>query len=83
VKDYVDIDALIQHGVSLSMALAAGIVVYGRRFNPLITLKALSFFDDVESLPLDVRSRLSASVAAVDITRLPSLPAFVPRKEAP
>ena len=83
VKDYLDIDALIQHGVSLSIALAAGSVVYGRRFNPLITLKALSFFDDVEGLPLDVRNRLSASVGAVEITRLPLLPAFVPRKKAP
>jgi hypothetical protein len=27
--------------------LAAGAVVYGRSFNPMITLKALSYFEDV------------------------------------
>ena len=46
-KDYLDIDALLQHGIDLPTALAAGRVIYGRSFNPVITLKALSFFDDV------------------------------------
>lgn len=35
VKEYVDIDALLQHGIALPTALAAGAVVYGRSFNPL------------------------------------------------
>jgi hypothetical protein len=39
VKDYLDLDALLRHGIDLPMVLAAGMVVYGRRFNPLITLK--------------------------------------------
>ncbi|MDP9052828.1 MAG: hypothetical protein M3N93_00775 [Acidobacteriota bacterium] len=43
VKDYLDIDALLQQGIDLPTVLAAGMVVYGRPFNPLITLKALSF----------------------------------------
>jgi len=71
VKDYLDIDALLQHGVGLPSALAAGSVIYGRRFNPLITLKALCFFDDVPALADAVRKRLSAAVEAVDVTRLP------------
>lgn len=53
--------------------LAAGAVVYGRSFNPLITLKALSYFEDVPALPGDVRQRLRAAVEAVDPTRLPVL----------
>ena len=53
--------------------LTAGRVVYGRRFNPVITLKALSYFDDVPDLPAEVRGRLSRAVAGVDITRLPEL----------
>ena len=57
-KDYLDIDALIQHGIDLPTALAAGRIVYGRSFNPMITLKALSFFDDVPTLPAEVRRRL-------------------------
>src|ERR1039458_6790064 len=80
-KDYLDIDALLRHGVDLPMALAAGSVVYGRRFNPLITLKALSFFDDLPMVSAEVRDRLSAAVAAVDVTKPPALTAWVPSGE--
>jgi hypothetical protein len=81
-KDYLDIDTLLRHGVDLPTALAAGSVVYGRSFNPIVTLKALSFFDDVPALPVEVRARLSAAVAAVDVAKLPSLTAFAPRAES-
>ena len=82
MKDYLDIDALLQHGVDLPTMLAAGGVVYGRSFNPLITLKALSYFNDVPKLPPEVRSRLLAAVAAVDPARdLPSLTAILQRLE--
>jgi hypothetical protein len=53
--------------------LAAGAIVYRRSFNPPITLKALSDFDDVPSLPADVQERLRAAVEAVDPARLPVL----------
>jgi nucleotidyltransferase AbiEii toxin of type IV toxin-antitoxin system len=72
-RDYLDIDALIRHGVGLPQVLAAGTVVYGRSFNPLITLKALSYFDDVPLLPIEVQERLRAVVSAVDPTRMPVL----------
>jgi len=71
VRDYLDIDALISHGINLPQLLAAGAVIYGRSFNPLITLKALSYFDEVPALPADVRERLREAVEAVDPTRLP------------
>jgi hypothetical protein len=48
-------------------------------FNPLITLKALSYFDDVSALPTEVRERLRAAVEAIDPTRLPVLTPHVPR----
>jgi hypothetical protein len=73
VKDYLDIDALLKHGVDLPIALAAGCVIYGRNFNPLITLKALSFFDDVPKLPGEVKERLRAAVRTIDATKLPIL----------
>ena len=57
-KDYLDIDALLRNGIDLPTALAAGRVVYGQSFNPLITLKALSYFDDLPTLPIDVKTRL-------------------------
>jgi hypothetical protein len=81
VKDYLDLDALLRHGIDLPMVLAAGTVVYGRSFNPLITLKALNYFDDVPTLPADVQARLSAAVAAVDVTKLPSLTPYAKRPD--
>jgi hypothetical protein len=81
-RDYIDIDALIGAGIDLPHILAAGTIVYGRAFNPLITLKALSYFDDVPRLPKAVRRRLQRAVAAVDPSRLPVLTAFKPRAAA-
>jgi len=80
-KDYLDIDVLIQHGIDLPTALAAGRIVYGRSFNPMITLKALSFFDDLPTLPVEVRRRLSAAVDAVDPAGLPALTAYAKRTD--
>lgn len=82
MKDYLDIDALLQHDVDLPTMLAAGRVVYGQSFNPLIALKALSYFEDVPKLSQDVRQRLLVAVAAVDPTgNLPSLTVYAKRKE--
>ena len=78
-KDYLDIDALLQQrGIDLPLVLAAGVVVYGRRFNPLITLKALSYFEDM-ALPGEVRARLTKAVQEVDVTRLPALTPYAER----
>jgi hypothetical protein len=78
-RDYLDIDALICHGIDLPQLLAAGAVVYRHSFNPLITLKALSYFDDVPTLPAEVRERLQKAVEAVDPTRLRVLTPYVRR----
>jgi hypothetical protein len=81
-KDYVDVDALIQSGIELTAALAAARIVYGSQFNPLLTLKALSYFDDLPTLPRDVRERLSAAVDAVDTASL-SMPDYGGRRGTP
>jgi hypothetical protein len=80
-KDYLDIDTLLQHGIDLPTALAAGRVVYGRSFNPMITLKALAFYDDLPALPADVRKRLSEAVASVDPSSLPVLTPYTTRAD--
>jgi hypothetical protein len=74
-KDYVDLHALIEAGVGLPQALAAAGVIYGPRFNPQLTLKALSFFGDgdLPSLPARMRQRITSAVKAVDLDRLPVL----------
>lgn len=76
-KDYIDIDAILTDGrIDLPTALAAGRAIYGRTFNPLITLKALSFFEDgnLHRLPAAIRDRLAAAARAVDPERLKRLP---------
>ena len=72
-RDYLDIDALIRHGVGLPQILAAGTAVWGREFNPRLTLRALSYFSDVPSVRGDVQERLRAAVHAVDPVSLPVL----------
>jgi hypothetical protein len=75
LKDYVDIDALTTSGIDLATALSAAAIIYGNSFNPLITLKALSWFDDgnLAKLPSSARKRLEAAVKAVDLNDLPDL----------
>ncbi len=80
-KDYLDIDALLQHGIELPTALAAGRVIYGRSFNPLITLKALTFFDDAPTLSADVRRRLTAAVETIDPAGLPPVASYAGRRD--
>jgi hypothetical protein len=81
VKDYIDVDAILQQGIDVPTLLAAGAVVYGRKFNPMITLKALSYFEDVRALPEKVRARLARAVEGVNVTRLPVLIPYRKRTE--
>lgn len=81
-KDYIDIDALITKGrVDLPLALSAAQEIYGSAFNPQITLKALSYFEDgdLHQVPDDVRLRLVTAVRNVDLDHLPSLDAAILR----
>jgi hypothetical protein len=75
-KDYVDLHALLEAGIGLPAALAAAGVIYGDRFNPQLTLKALSFFGDgdLPLLPTSVQERIIGAVRSVNLDRLPVLP---------
>jgi hypothetical protein len=73
-KDYIDIDAMLLAGrIDLPTMLACGLAIYGSQFNPQVTLKALSFFDDgdLRRLPQDLRERLARAIRGVDLDRLP------------
>jgi hypothetical protein len=74
-KDYRDVSELILAGVGLSEALAAARAAHGPQFNPVLSLKALSFFGDgdLPSLPRAVCDGLLDAVRAVDLSRLPAL----------
>ena len=75
-KDYLDIDALLRVGkVDLPTALAAAQKLYGSSYNPELTLKALSYFDDgdLSTLPAKTQDRLAAAAREVDLENLPNI----------
>lgn len=63
-KDYLDVARLLDEGILLREALAAGLAVYGSTFNPLLSLKALAYFGDgdLPSLPKETREALQRAV---------------------
>ena len=86
-KDFLDVDAIVRlSGISLSEALGAATAVFGDRFNPMLTLKALTFFGDgdLHTVPDSVRERLVGAVQEVDPDRIPRLmarPGLLPGEE--
>ena len=75
LKDYVDMAALMRAGIELPDALAAARAVYGPRFNPFPSLKALTFFEegDVQKLGDRDRHLLSNAAREVNANKLPTL----------
>jgi hypothetical protein len=50
--------------------------IYGRQYNPILTLQALSFFDDLnEPLSEDVKAGLRAAIRSVSLQDLPAITA--------
>jgi len=72
-KDYIDIDALLRHGIELPTMLSAAKAIYGTKFNAVLPLKAMSYFGDVPRLSDEIKVRLSEAARNVDLTKLPVL----------
>ncbi len=72
-KDYLDIASAIASGIDLAEATAAARAIYGKTFNPVLSLKALCYFEDgdLPSLPAAVRVKIVEAVKVVDVTALP------------
>ena len=66
-KDYRDVSAMINAGVSLSRGLASARLLYGPNFQPSESLKALVYFDDgdLKTLTDDEKSTLVDAVKVV------------------
>jgi hypothetical protein len=66
-KDYVDIAAMIEAGVSLERGLAAAREMYGLAFQPSESLKAMVYFEggDLHTLTKDTRDTLLGAVRYV------------------
>jgi Nucleotidyl transferase AbiEii toxin, Type IV TA system len=71
-KDYLDIVALAEAGVPLTMALAAAAAVYGPTFNGLLSLKALTYFadGDLPNLSSALQTKLRKMANEVDFREI-------------
>ena len=72
-KDYRDVAAALDAGTDLAEALGAATAVFGKRFNAMAALKALTYFGDgnLPSLPQMIQDRLRTSAEALKLEALP------------
>ena len=77
VKDYIDIHAcLTKLKMSLAEGIAAARAIYGSQYNPVVTLKALSYFADLRgNLSLGQKTDLLDAIRKTDIHKLPDVEA--------
>ena len=67
-KDYIDIDALIQSGLSLELGLGCASAIFGKSFDPATSLRALCSYRDGDLKELDdkIKQRLIQVASKVD-----------------
>ena len=77
-KDYLDIAALMEHGIPLEQGLAGARAFFGRRFQPSEALKALTYFKvgNLNELPKSIQKALVQRAAKID--HLPPVPEVYP-----
>lgn len=73
-KDYMDIHALVSHGIDLATALGAAKAI-DRNFDPATSIRALRFYGDgtLDRVPAAIQRDLTHWARKVDLTRLPSM----------
>jgi hypothetical protein len=72
-KDYWDIVGTLDAGLKLAEGLAAAVAIYGKEFNGVLSLKALTFFEDgdLPSLAPEMRKKLLVAATLVNLKELP------------
>jgi len=73
-KDYVDIHALVSHGIDLATGLAAARAI-DRSFDPATSIRALQFYGDgtLDRVAEGMRRDLTRWAQQVDLGKLPAL----------
>jgi hypothetical protein len=73
-KDYVDIHALVSHGIDIPTALAAGRAI-DSRFEPETSIRALQFYGDgtLSRVPLGMQKDLTRWAQALELAKVPTL----------
>ena len=73
-KDYIDIAALLSHGVSLGIGLASSIALFGKVFSIGDCLRALEYFEDPNLEKLEVSDKQIIQNAVKNILTTESIP---------
>ncbi|HEY6971087.1 MAG TPA: hypothetical protein VJA94_17890 [Candidatus Angelobacter sp.] len=62
-------------GISLAQALSAAEAVHGLIFDPKLSLKALSFFEDgdLQRLPVSIQNYLAQEARRINLGELPPM----------
>jgi hypothetical protein len=73
-KDYIDVHALIEHGIDVPTELAAARAI-DARFAPGLSIRALQFFGDgtLSRVPATIQRDLAEWARRVDAANLPTL----------
>lgn len=71
LKDYLDVAALLRHGLSLSYMLACANAAYRGEFPIAACLKSLAWFDDPELVDLTAKDRHLLETNALAVEQLP------------
>jgi hypothetical protein len=73
-KDYIDIAALIAHGIPLETGFVGASLLFGKTFSPTECLRALQYFDEAFLTGLDTAVKRSLKEAVDRVLSLKSLP---------
>jgi hypothetical protein len=78
-RDYEDLAAIVGSGISLAEALGAAVAVYGKEFNGVLSLKALTYFadGDLPNLSAATQKKLRTMASEVNLKRIPRVQAIV------
>jgi hypothetical protein len=77
-KDYLDVETLLSNGVPLSRALGAAATLFSG-FAPMVTLKALSYFEDGDLAELPEATMRALARAAADVRVIEPVPLLATR----
>lgn len=74
-RDYEDVAAIVNAGVTLAKAIGAATAVYGNTFNGALSLKALTYFSDgdLPNLSPAIQKKLRELAGQVNLAEIPQI----------
>lgn len=73
LKDYVDIHAMLKHGLTLEDGLGCARAIYGKNFDPATSLRALCSYHDGNLLEIESTTKNYLLTAAHNVNDIPEV----------